>query len=884
MTKRHVAAYIIFLLVIATIVNFGAPSKNENNVNAADTIWKTERKNTYTKTAENAQMEHDERQSIMWTNDGWEERIMEEKDLDKIALSSTRQPTTWCMLISTPGYYELTDDIIDCDKECGIYINVSDVVLNGMGHIVDGLSGSSYRYGVYVHRATNVTIMNMTIKEWYWRGIYVDCSSNITIINNTIETINAEGIRLYESSNSSIMGNIVRDAGVGIDLYDSNNNTIMNNTCEDCSYEGICLDGSSHNVVINNIVQNNRDGVYLTESNNNTLVDNVARENWRYGVYFYQSHNNNLANTSIQNNGYGIYLYRSHNNSIVNNSLVEDGIFPFESYDNIVENNLVNNKPLIYLENQRDLAIDSDAGQIVVLKCENIVIENQNITQTDVGVFLEETNRTIVKNNILLNNTVGIYLGYSANNTIRHNRIEKNENGVRIYASTNNTITRNIIQNNSDESIDLSYSSNITITYNILKYNDYGIYLYLSSNNTIYLNNFIENAKHYYISGGSGNTLYSPQPLTYYYRGNQYTNHTGNYWGDYTGSDPDGDGIGNTPYGLDSYPLMWLAQIKDEEIVLVPMIIQIVYPQNQTITNKTTITLKWTTINVTLVDHYEVYVNGSPKDTSIAPTQAEYILTLQEGRNNITVIAKDMDNNIAASWTYITVDTTPPTLIIISPQDNSILNTPTIMVEWHGDDALAQIDHYELYIDNHQENPNIPPTQTTYMISLDEGQHNITVKAVDKAGNIATSTVQITLDLTKPYIAIISPQNNTVINTTTIVIEWSGGDALSGIDHYEIYLNNSPINTDISSDKSNYTIVLAAGSYAISIIAVDKAGNTAECLVVFKVAIPTVATTTITIQSTPPRGLDALHITLLIIAIIAIVALIIVILRGKRRK
>jgi len=896
-TKRHVAAYIIFLLVIATIVNFGAPSKNENNVNVADTIWKTERKNTYMKTAENARMEHDERQSIMWINDGWEERIMEEKDLDKIALSSTRQPATWCMLISTPGYYELTGDIIDCDKECGIYINASDVVLNGMGHIVDGLSGSSYKYGIRVDHATNVTIMNMTIKEWYWRGIYVYCSSNISIINNTIETINNEGIRLYESSNSSILGNIVRDVGTGIDLYYSDNNTVMNNTCEDSSYEGICIDSSSYNVLVNNFVQNNRDGLYLTDSNNNTLIDNVARGNWEHGVYFYQSHNNTLANTSIQNNeNYGIYLYRSHNNSIKDNNIVEDGIFPSESYDNIVENNLVNNKPLIYLENQKDLAIDSDAGQIVVLKCENIVIENQNITQTDVGVFLEETNRTIVKNNILLNNTVGIYLGYSANNTIRHNRIEKNEDGVCIYASTNNTITYNTIQNNLDDGIYLSYySSNNTITYNMLKHNDDGICLSLSSNNTIYLNNFIENARQYYISGGSGNKLYSPQPLTYYYKGNQYTNHTGNYWSDYTGSDPDGDGIGNTLHGSDSYPLMWLAQIENEEIVLVPMIIQIVYPQNQTIANKTTITLKWTTTNVTLVDHYEVYVNGSPKNTSIAPTQAEYILTLQEGRNNVTVIAKDMGNNVAASWIYILIDTTPPTLTITSPQNNSILNTPTIMVEWYGEDALAQIDHYELYIDNQQENSDIPPTQTTYVISLDEGQHNITVKAVDKVGNIAIYTVQITLDLTKPYITIISPQNNTVINTTTIIIKWSGEDSLSGIHHYEIYLNNSPINTDISSDKTNYTLILAAGSYTISIIAVDNAGNSARCLVTFKVVIPSITSTetvtmttivpmTTIVQSARFYGLDALHITLLAITIIAIVSLIFVILKRKRKE
>ena len=43
-------------------------------------------------------------------------------------------------------------------------------------------------------------------------------------------------------------------------------------------------------------------------------------------------------------------------------------------------------------------------------------------------------------------------------------------------------------------------------------------------------------------------------------RGKTYTNYLGNYWDDYTGTDADGDGIGDTPYSIDfdkdNYPLM----------------------------------------------------------------------------------------------------------------------------------------------------------------------------------------------------------------------------------------------------------------------------------------------------------------------------------------
>ncbi|HEC89266.1 MAG TPA: hypothetical protein ENI44_01640, partial [Thermoplasmatales archaeon] len=75
-----------------------------------------------------------------------------------------------------------------------------------------------------------------------------------------------------------------------------------------------------------------------------------------------------------------------------------------------------------------------------------------------------------------------------------------------------------------------------------------------------YLNNFIDNAYNVY-SSDSSNIWNSTSLITYTYNGNTYTNYLGNYWSDYTGSDTDGDGIGDTPYIIpndnnDSYPLM----------------------------------------------------------------------------------------------------------------------------------------------------------------------------------------------------------------------------------------------------------------------------------------------------------------------------------------
>jgi len=256
-------------------------------------------------------------------------------------------------------------------------------------------------------------------------------------------------------------------------------------------------------------------GITLSGRSNVTLR-NIQINAFDIGVYIYSSFSNTVSGNNITNNRAGIFLVWSSNSNIVSaNMFVDDGLAVSESYSNVVVDNFVNGKPLVYLEGVSNVVVE-DAGQVILVNCNRIRVENLNLSNTTMGVQLLGTNNTTIAGNNITNNCYGITLS----------------------RSSNNSIVGNDIRNNSWAGIGLSYGS---------------------SDNRFYHNNFINNTRQVDMVTAEYADLWDDG----YPSG-------GNYWSDYNGTDvfngeqqneTGSDGIGDTAYvidvnNIDSYPLM----------------------------------------------------------------------------------------------------------------------------------------------------------------------------------------------------------------------------------------------------------------------------------------------------------------------------------------
>ena len=325
---------------------------------------------------------------------------------------------------------------------------------------------------------------------------------------------------------------------------------------------------------------------YCNISNNN-LFDNqfgIMASGKISGTH----HGHNLiSNNNCSNSNADIYFFYSANNVVTGNIMENKGILVsgnsiFSHTQEIDTSNLVNGKPVYYINGITGEQVPTNVGQVILVNCSDINIANLNINGTYNSIRVVYSSYVnIENNNISYSQTYDIFLTNSKFCNVTYNNFSNSYSGI---ALTNNAHDNKIMLNyisNTYHGIHIASSDtrNNELVQNTIIDNWAGIYIQgRAPNNTIKENNFINNYRPMisnsdgyrylnnfinstYYSSSSDPTWNSPETLVYTYEGNDFTNYLGNYWEEYSGTDDNNDGIGDTPFHIvlnnyDYYPLM----------------------------------------------------------------------------------------------------------------------------------------------------------------------------------------------------------------------------------------------------------------------------------------------------------------------------------------
>jgi len=358
------------------------------------------------------------------------------------------------------------------DYKTMVTINASDVRLSGFTIVVHGDPAVKVL-------ANHTVITNLTIHPGFsgWSGT---------------------GIRLFKARYADVSDTIIRNTFTAISLTDAAHTTVSHNIIIDPYDSGITVFSSNSTISENSIIINydpyvRPDGIHLDGSDN----------------YIF----NNSVKAMVGNATGGISLWESTGNVIEANTLFHTGFECYKSEANTFINNTVNYLPFVFLVGQSDQVID-DAGQVILVNCTRMTIQNLTLSHTHYGIYLYGTTDSVIQNCLISSCWYGTYLDTAQANTIQNTTIANSDYGIYVnrgsansienctithsgynglLISSKNTIVSHNQINASAIGISVSGCRHCTVQMNTIQNCSWGVYLELTLADTVTQNNLINN-------------------------------------------------------------------------------------------------------------------------------------------------------------------------------------------------------------------------------------------------------------------------------------------------------------------------------------------------------------------------------------------------------
>ncbi|MBE3137036.1 MAG: right-handed parallel beta-helix repeat-containing protein [Thermoplasmata archaeon] len=673
-----------------------------------------------------------------------------------------------------------------------------------------------------------------------------------------------------------VVGGAQYQAGIygGWDFY----NTIINCTIYNNYNHGICITTGHHDQVINCDVYNNGNGASSS---------GIKLECQNPVVLGYHS----LTGNTVHNNiGMGIQIAGTvekpvtmRNNSMNNNAINFAGFYPNCDIDT---SNTVNGKPIYYLYQKQNIALDEtdNVGWIGLSSCSNITVLNsepegafvinsfdctfENVTRHGGSGFDIVSSTTIdfidcavldivgngfrfyngpeckIINCEMANLTVGLYAYFSSGLEIKNCTVHNNkQQGLYLYHSSSGSE----IANNS------IYTNGL-----------YGIYLKYNSACHLYHNNFVNNTPY---------NAYDINPSTWddgYPSG-------GNFWDDYTGTDifqgpgqniSGSDGIGDTPYtniaggsgNQDDYPLM--NPTKDDIPPVTTAILTGAYIGSWYVSN---VQITLTAVDYTGVDATYYKVDGGSWVEYTAP-----VVVSADGPHKVYYYSVDVLGNTeyARNKTF-TIDQTPPNApTLVSPLGDIEKLKP--LFDWGNVTDVCGISEYRLKVATDFNFVNTVINKTgltsssyqTISTLLVPQTYYWEVRAVDVLGRLGDWSIigvfNTVEDATPPTAPTpIAPLNGSELESSQPFFNWTDSYDAGDVDHYTLQVAHdhlfSNIVFSVDVNVSQYQVPpddwLSSGQYYWHARATDVAENVGNWSDVWTFTILTDGTPPVTTHS-----------------------------------
>ncbi|NHN60936.1 MULTISPECIES: Hvo_1808 family surface protein [Halorussus] len=346
-----------------------------------------------------------------------------------------------CRTIARPGRYVLTGDIENSSADTCIRIRASDVVLDGNGHAVDGVTtsdpdaltdrffggrvnpfGAGATVGVAAtanRRLSNVTVTDLTVTDWRW-GVVASGVRNGRLAGVRAEN-NGFGVTAIASPGATVTdGAVDGNAVLGVGAFRSDRVRVANVTAAGNGFAGVYLSGGTGGTVADVTARDNDLAGVLLESTTGASVTGGTASDNRVGVTLLFASGTDVRRTAVVGNGLaGVRAVNATGTTVFGVSATN------------------NNLAGVLLENGTEasvVATDASRNQygVYAFRAADAAVTDSTAENGSIGVFYRNVTGGAVTGNAVLNNRIG---GVTLENSTGV-RVASNRDGAVVFDST----------------------------------------------------------------------------------------------------------------------------------------------------------------------------------------------------------------------------------------------------------------------------------------------------------------------------------------------------------------------------------------------------------------------------------------------------------------